>query len=175
MTTTSPIKTLCLLGPTATGKTTLAARVAADLDAEIISVDSRQVYRGMDIGTGKDLADYEVDGHTIPYHLIDILDPGEHYNVFDFKKDCIAAMHAIRSRGRLPLLCGGTGLYMSAMVQDYRLPDVPANRASKPQCSPGGLSFIVECRAQGGAATLQGLIRLGGRDFADNHGQSTRC
>ena len=105
-------KLITILGPTASGKTSLAAHLAARLgDAEIISADSRQVYRGMDIGTGKDLADYHVEGKDIPYHLIDICEAGEKYNLFRFQQDFHAAYDDILSRHHRPILCGGTGLY----------------------------------------------------------------
>ena len=103
---------ITILGPTASGKTDLAAHLAARLNAEIISADSRQVYRGMDIGTGKDLADYAVEGHAIPYHLIDICEPGTKYNLFRYQQDFLDSYEDIRSRGVLPILCGGTGLYI---------------------------------------------------------------
>ena len=95
---------ITILGPTASGKTSLAAALARRLDAEIISADSRQVYRGMDIGTGKDLADYAIDGQTVPYHLIDIAEPGYKYNVFEYQRDFLSAYEGIRQRGRLPIL-----------------------------------------------------------------------
>lgn len=120
-----PIKLVCILGPTAAGKTRLAAFLAAAISGEVISVDSRQVYRYMDIGTGKDLADYVVDGQEVPYHLIDIVDPGYEYNVYEFKRDCVAAIRDIDSRGKVPVLCGGTGLYLSAVLQDYELRPAP--------------------------------------------------
>jgi tRNA dimethylallyltransferase len=107
----------------------LAAALAATLDAEIISGDSRQVYRGMTIGTGKDLADYCVDGQPIPYHLIDICNPGEKYNLFRFQHDFHAAFAAIHARGKRAILCGGSGLYIEAVLKGYHLPDVPENPA----------------------------------------------
>ena len=118
---------ITILGPTASGKTDLAAHLAARLDAEIISADSRQVYRGMDIGTGKDLADYMVDGKTVPYHLIDICEPGTKYNLFRYQKDFLDSYEDIRSRGVLPILCGGTGLYIEAVLKGYNLSPVPQN------------------------------------------------
>ena len=118
---------ITILGPTASGKTDLAAHLAARLDAEIISADSRQVYRGMDIGTGKDLADYTVDGKTVPYHLIDICEPGTKYNLFRYQKDFLDSYEDIRSRGVLPILCGGTGLYIEAVLKGYNLSPVPQN------------------------------------------------
>ena len=118
---------ITILGPTASGKTDLAAHLAARLNAEIISADSRQVYRGMDIGTGKDLADYTVDGHAIPYHLIDICEPGTKYNLFRYQQDFLDSYEDIRSRGVLPILCGGTGLYIEAVLKGYSLSPVPQN------------------------------------------------
>ena len=124
-----PIPLIAILGPTAAGKTSVAARLAASIQGEVISADSRQVYRGMDIGTGKDLDDYRVDGDAVPYHLIDIVDPGYEYNVFEYKRDCIAAIREIDARSRRPVLCGGTGMYLSAVLQDYQLLGVPPDPA----------------------------------------------
>ena len=104
-------KMITILGPTASGKTPVAAALAARTGGEILSADSRQVYRRMDIGTGKDLADYVVDGHRVPYHLIDIAEPGTKYNLFQYQQDFHTAYADIRSRGKLPILCGGTGDY----------------------------------------------------------------
>ena len=118
---------ITILGPTASGKTDLATHLAARLNAEIISADSRQVYRGMDIGTGKDLADYVVNGHVIPYHLIDICEPGTKYNLFRYQQDFLDCYEDIRSRGVLPILCGGTGLYIEAVLKGYSLSPVPQN------------------------------------------------
>lgn len=120
---------ITILGPTASGKTALAAALAARLDTEIISADSRQLYRGMDIGTGKDLADYVVNGKQIPYHLIDICDPGYKYNVFEYQHDFFRVFTQLRERGLLPILCGGTGLYIEAVLKGYKLLDVPPNPA----------------------------------------------
>lgn len=116
-----------ILGPTASGKTPLAVALAYRLDAEIVSGDSRQVYRRMDLGTGKDLADYVVDGKRIPYHLIDIVEPGYKYNVFEFQRDFLQAYDDIRQRGVLPILCGGTGMYIESVLKGYKLLPVPEN------------------------------------------------
>lgn len=116
-----------ILGPTASGKTPLAVALAYRLNAEIISGDSRQVYRRMDLGTGKDLADYVVDGKRIPYHLIDIVEPGYKYNVFEFQRDFLQAYDEIRQRGVLPILCGGTGMYIESVLKGYKLLPVPEN------------------------------------------------
>jgi tRNA dimethylallyltransferase len=116
---------LTILGPTASGKTDFAVALADSLNTEIISGDSRQVYRGMDIGTGKDLASYTVNGRQIPYHLIDICPAGEKYNVFRYQHDFFEAYNDIRARGKLPILCGGTGMYMEAVLSAYRFPQNP--------------------------------------------------
>lgn len=118
------VEFVVVLGPTASGKTRYAVRLCGELhslgiECEIISADSRQVYRGMDIGTGKDLSEYG----TIPHHLIDIADPGEQYNVFRFRDDCLEAMRDIRSRGAFPIICGGTGLYLNSILADYDFRD----------------------------------------------------
>lgn len=118
---------ITVLGPTASGKTSFAAALAARLDSEIISADSRQIYRSMDIGTGKDLADYTINGKPVPYHLIDICDPGDKYNVFEYQHAFFRAFEDIRNRGKLPVLCGGTGMYIEAVLKGYKLLDVPAN------------------------------------------------
>ena len=118
---------ITILGPTASGKTVLAAALAAQLHTEIISADSRQIYRGMDIGTGKDLADYIVNGQSIPYHLIDICEPGYKYNVFQYQHDFFRVFRDIESRRKLPILCGGTGMYIEAVLKGYKLLDVPQN------------------------------------------------
>ena len=129
---------ITILGPTATGKTALAAEVAWRLGGEVISADSRQVFRGMDLGTGKDLADYDIHGTHIPYHLIDICDPREEYSAYRFLNDFKRAYEDIASRGRQAILCGGTGLYIDAVVRRYQLSDAPVDpvyRASLEACS----------------------------------------
>ena len=118
---------ITILGPTASGKTPLAAALAYDLQTEIISADSRQIYRGMDLGTGKDLADYTVNGTVVPYHLIDIAEPGYKYNVFEFQRDFLVAYQAISEKGMCPILCGGTGMYIESVLKGYRLLPVPEN------------------------------------------------
>ncbi len=114
---------ITILGPTASGKTPLAAALAHEIHGEIISADSRQVYRRMDIGTGKDLADYG----SVPYHLIDIAEPGTKYNLFQYQQDFFDAYHHIISMGKMPILCGGTGLYIEAVLKGYQLSPVPQN------------------------------------------------
>ncbi len=123
------MKMITILGPTASGKTAIAARLAHDIGGEILSADSRQVYRGMDIGTGKDLEDYTVDGQPVPYHLIDIADAGTKYNLFQYQQDFRTAYDGIVGRGATPILCGGTGLYIEAVVKGYALSPVPQDPA----------------------------------------------
>lgn len=119
---------LAVVGPTACGKTSLAVDLALSIDgAEIISADSRQVYRGMDIGTGKDIAEYTRDGVTVPSHLIDIVDAGEKYNLFEFQRDFLVAYEDIKARGSFPIMCGGSGLYVESVLKGYRLLPVPEN------------------------------------------------
>jgi len=117
-----------IVGPTASGKTTFACHLAYSLDTEIISGDSRQVYRSMDIGTGKDLSDYTVNGKKIPYHLIDIREAGEKYNMFEYQHDFHKAYTDIKSRGKIPILCGGSGLYIESVLKGYSLVNVPENK-----------------------------------------------
>ncbi len=119
---------ITILGPTASGKTSLAAALALELDTEIISADSRQVYKYMDLGTGKDLQDYIVDGKAIPYHLIDIAQPGYKYNVFEFQHDFLVAYSQLKKRDKLPVLCGGTGMYIESVLKGYKLIPVPENQ-----------------------------------------------
>ena len=138
---------ITILGPTASGKTPLAAALADRLHTEIISGDSRQVYRRMDLGTGKDLVDYVVDGRPVPYHLIDIVEPGYKYNVFEYQRDFLKAYEEITSRGKLPILCGGTGMYIESVLKGYRLLPVPENpelRASLEGKSLEELTRILE-------------------------------
>src|SRR5512136_1102157 len=116
---------IVILGPTAAGKTKLAVRLAKDLNSEIISADSRQVYRGMDFGTGKDLSDYVIDGIAVPYHLVDIVDPDYEFNVFEYQRRFYSCFSEIASRGKIPIMAGGTGLYMESVLKGYRMPEVP--------------------------------------------------
>ncbi len=135
---------IVITGPTATGKTKLAARLAASLRGEVISADSRQVYRGMNLGTGKDLDDFIVDGKNIPYHLIDIVDPGYEYNVYEFQKDFLEAYDSIISRNKQPILCGGTGLYVEAAISGYRLMRVPENPVLRQKLEVLPMSALAE-------------------------------
>lgn len=135
---------IAILGPTASGKTPFAAALAAHLDTEIISADSRQIYRRMDLGTGKDLADYSVDGKNIPYHLIDIAEPGYKYNVFEYQRDFLTAYEQIRSKGRLPIVCGGTGLYLESVLKGYRLLPVPENQELRKELADKSLEELTK-------------------------------
>ena len=116
-----------ITGPTATGKTCLAALVADRLSGEVISADSRQVYRGMDIGTGKDLSDYVIDGRSVPFHLVDIVDAGYRYNVYEYQRDFLKVFGGLSARGCFPVVCGGSGMYVDSIVSGYRLIQVPVN------------------------------------------------
>nr|WP_319399712.1 tRNA (adenosine(37)-N6)-dimethylallyltransferase MiaA [uncultured Carboxylicivirga sp.] len=118
---------LVILGPTASGKTTFATHLAKTLNGEIISADSRQVYKGMDLGTGKDLEDYTIDGQTIPYHLIDIVEAGYKYNVFEYQADFFKAFEKVQHNGHFPIMCGGTGMYIESVLKQYKLINVPNN------------------------------------------------
>ena len=138
---------ITILGPTASGKTPLAAALADRMGTEIISGDSRQVYRRMDLGTGKDLVDYTVDGRQVPYHLIDIVEPGYKYNVFEYQRDFLKAYEEISAKGKTPILCGGTGMYIESVLKGYRLLPVPENpelRASLEGKSLEELTHILE-------------------------------
>ena len=125
---------MVVVGPTASGKTRLAVRLAARLGGEILSGDSRQVYRGMDIGTGKDLADYVYEGKRIPYHLIDIVAAGERYNVYRYMHDFFEVYNKVKARGAVPVVCGGSGMYIEAVCRGFDMPEVPENRALRMAC-----------------------------------------
>ncbi len=136
---------LAVVGPTASGKTSLAVDVALAVSgAEIISADSRQVYRGMDIGTGKDLAEYERDGVVVPSHLLDIVDAGEKYNLFEFQRDFLSAYNDIKERGAFPVMCGGSGLYVESVLKGYRLLPVPENPALRESLEEKSLEELTE-------------------------------
>ena len=140
---------ITILGPTASGKTTLAAQLAAKIgEAEIISADSRQVYKGMDIGTGKDLADYTVNGQQIPYHLIDIAEAGEKYNLFQYQQDFWRSYYNIKERNKLPILCGGTGLYIESVLKSYKMVPVPENTALREKLKGYNLEELTEILKQ---------------------------
>ena len=141
---------ITILGPTASGKTPLAAALAVRIGGEIISADSRQVYRKMDIGTGKDLGDYVVrsqesgDSINVPYHLIDIREPGTKYNLFEYQQDFFDVYQTIRSRGVVPILCGGTGMYIEAVLKGYHLSPVPQNQALRDSLGGKSLAELTE-------------------------------
>ena len=143
-------KMITILGPTASGKTPVAARLAAEIGGEVISADSRQVYRRMDIGTGKDLGDYVVRSQEsgvsrqIPYHLIDIREPGAKYNLYEYQQDFFDAYEAIQSRGAVPILCGGTGLYIEAVLKGYHLSPVPQNQALRDSLEGKSLAELTQ-------------------------------
>lgn len=152
---------ITILGPTASGKTAVAAALALRTGGEIISADSRQVYRRMDIGTGKDLADYVVDGQPIPYHLIDIAEPGTKYNLFQYQQDFHVAYDDICSRGKLPILCGGTGLYIEAVLGGYQLSPVPQNQPLRDALAGKSLAELTEM-----------LVELKRRNGSNMHNQT---
>ena len=142
-------KMITILGPTASGKTSVAARLAAEIGGEIVSADSRQVYRRMDIGTGKDLDDYEVKNENgevtnVPYHLIDIREPGTKYNLFEYQQDFYDVYQDIRRRGAVPILCGGTGLYIEAVLKGYKLSPVPQNQKLRDSLEGKPLNELTE-------------------------------
>ena len=139
---------ITILGPTASGKTKVAATMAARIDAEIISADSRQVYRRMDLGTGKDLEDYFVDGKNIRYHLIDIAEPGTKYNVFEYQRDFLQAYQDIKARGKNVIVCGGTGLYLESILRSYRLSPVPQNPTLRKELSNKTLEELTDILKQ---------------------------
>ena len=121
-------KPITIIGVTASGKTSLAVKLAYETGGEIISADSRQIYRRMDLGTGKDISEYTYEGKQIPYHLIDICEPGYKYNLYQYKRDFTTCLNDIQSRGKLPVICGGTGLYVETVLKGYAMPEVPENR-----------------------------------------------
>ena len=135
---------IAITGPTASGKTPFAAALAKELGSEIISADSRQIYRRMDLGTGKDLEDYTIGGTQIPYHLIDIVEPGYKYNVFEYQRDFLKAYEDITSRGKLPIVCGGTGMYLESILKGYRLMPVPENPALRKELEHKSLEELTE-------------------------------
>lgn len=134
---------IVILGPTASGKTALASRLASELDSEIISADSRQVFRGMDIGTGKDLAEFFIDGKHIPYHLIDITDPADEFSVYDFQRLFYDLFEDLTSKEVVPILVGGTGLYIDSVLRGYSMQKVPANEELRAELDGVDLNGIV--------------------------------
>ena len=135
---------LSVIGPTASGKTSLAVQLALAFDGEVISADSRQVYQGMDIGTGKDLDEYEVDGRKVPFHLIDIVEAGYKYNVFEYQKDFFRVWKDCKARNVIPVLCGGSGLYVEAVLKGYKLLAVPVNEELRNSLSCLSLQELAE-------------------------------
>ena len=135
---------ITILGPTASGKTSVAAKVAFVLGGEVISADSRQVYRGMDLGTGKDYADYVVDGQPVAYHLIDIVDAGYEYNVFEYQKNFLTIFEDVANRGKLAIMCGGSGLYLDAVLKNYKLIQVPINEELRLRLENKSLGELTE-------------------------------
>jgi tRNA dimethylallyltransferase len=133
---------LVILGPTASGKTGLAVDLARRIDGEIVSADSRQVYKRMDLGTGKDLSEYSRGGATVPCHLIDILDPSEEFNVFAYQKLFYRCFQEIIERGKVPLMVGGSGLYIEAVIRGYRLPAVPVNQSLRDELAGEEMEFL---------------------------------
>lgn len=139
---------ITILGPTASGKTPFATALADVLETEIISADSRQLYRGMDLGTGKDLQDYTINGRAIPYHLIDIVEPGYKYNVFEYQRDFLKAYQQIKSQKKTPILCGGTGMYLESVLKGYKLMPVPENPELREQLANYSLTELTQILAE---------------------------
>ena len=135
---------IVITGPTASGKTTLAARLSAKLSGEVISADSRQVYRRMNIGTGKDLSEYIVNNVKVPVHLIDIVEPGYKYNVFEYQHDFLRAYRDIRSRGKFPVVCGGSGLYIDSIVSGYKLLKVPPDEQLRTELGEKSMEELID-------------------------------
>lgn len=152
---------ITILGPTASGKTSLAAALAYEVGGEIISADSRQVYRGMTIGTGKDLDDYSVNGHKIGYHLIDIAEPGDKYNIYEYQRDFHKVYSELMQRNVLPILCGGSGLYIESVLKGYSLSTVPQNPELRQSLSCKTLDELTEI-----------LIDLKARNNSNMHNRS---
>lgn len=158
---------IVITGPTASGKTALAAGVAHRLGGEVISADSRQVYRGMDLGTGKDYSDYIVDGQHVPYHLIDIVDAGYRYNVFEYQRDFLRVYSETKSRSVVPVVCGGSGMYLDSIVSGYRLLPVPADEELRSRLSGLDLDSLKEI--------LSGYRRLHNTTDVDNAKRAIRA
>jgi len=135
---------LVITGPTASGKTSLAAALALKLNGEIISADSRQVYRQMNLGTGKDYSDYLSEGKNVPYHLIDIADPGYKYNVFEYQRDIINVLNDLKSRNKFPVVCGGSGMYIDSVVSGYRMVEVPPDPLLRASLEEKSMAELIE-------------------------------
>ena len=143
---------ITILGPTACGKTTLAVALADHLQTAVISADSRQVYRTMDLGTGKDLGEYTINAHKVPYRLIDIVDAGYKYNVFEYQRDFLKVYEALHAEGKVPVLCGGTGMYLESVLRGYRLVEVPENKGLRASLADKSLEELT--------AILQGYTEV---------------
>jgi tRNA dimethylallyltransferase len=158
---------LIILGPTASGKTRLAVSLAVKLHAEIISADSRQIFKGMNIGTGKDLSEYVLNGHKVPYHLIDIKQAGERYHVNEFKEDFFKVFSALSTRKVLPILCGGTGMYINSLLQNHLYTEIPIDPVLRSELTELSLlelqtklsKFPIELTRQADQSTIKRLIR----------------
>lgn len=174
---------LTITGPTACGKTRLAVGLALRLGGEIISADSRQIFRGMDIGTGKDLSDYVVGDRKIPYHLIDIHDPGYEYNVYQFQGDFINVYNLIREHGNVPILCGGTGFYIESVVGGYKLPNAPVDEEYRRSLEPftdeeltARLASIIKLHNHTDTETRERLVRaLEIQEYSRQHPDDVVC
>jgi tRNA dimethylallyltransferase len=158
---------LVVTGPTASGKTSLAAALALRLNGEIISADSRQVYRKMNLGTGKDYSDYIIEGNKIPYHLIDIADPGYKYNVFEFQRDFINVLNDLRSRDIFPVVCGGSGMYIDSVVSGYGMFEVPPDAVLRASLEKKSLTELTEI--------LSGYKRLHNKTDIDTKKRAIRA
>ena len=157
---------IVILGPTASGKTSLGARLAKEIGSEVISADSRQVYRGMDIGTGKDLEDYIVDGFAVPYHLIDIAEPAAEFSVYDYQQAFYQCFREMRSRGIIPVLVGGTGMYLESVLLGYEMPRAPADQALRAGLESKSIEELI---IYSGSINLSFIIRAtsaGGKDWS---------
>lgn len=167
MNTNTAYNLIIILGPTASGKTGFAARLAHKLNTEIISADSRQIYRRMNLGTGKDYGDYIVEDTKIPCHLIDIRDPGYKYNVFEYQKDFLEIYSALRTQNKVPVLCGGTGMYIEAVIRGYKLISVPLNNALRTKLQNKSMDELTEI--------LSGYKKLHNRTDSDTRKRVLRA
>ena len=144
----NPLPLICITGPTATGKTKLAVALAERLDAAIISADSRQVYKGMDIGTGKDLSEYHLHGKDIPHYLIDIREAGENYNIFEYSRDFDRVYESLKEEGKPVVLCGGSGMYVESVLKRYPLQEVPHNETLRQELAGKSMEELTELLKQ---------------------------
>ncbi|MFO7755714.1 MAG: tRNA (adenosine(37)-N6)-dimethylallyltransferase MiaA [Bacteroidales bacterium] len=158
---------IVITGPTASGKTAFAAFLASEYGGAIISADSRQVYRGMDTGTGKDYEDYLVEGRMVPVHMIDIVDPGYKYNVYEYQRDFLRVYENLRQKGVLPVVCGGSGMYIDSIISGYRLVKVPLNDKLRKELGNKSLEEL--------SAMLAGYKRLHNKTDIDTHKRAIRA